>query len=202
MILLAAVLASIAIAWLRGGRFTELLRMPLRWGGLAVAAFAVQALFIYQTPSWKVVGEWEWQELLFVSSHLLLLLTVWANRHLVGVPWIGLGLLLNLAVMVANGGWMPITANALVRVGFANLVPSLASGTRVYSSKNIILSLEETRLWFLSDVFALPRPFPIPSVFSIGDVIVAFGVFMLIQDAMVRKKEWARLRGLGERTRG
>jgi hypothetical protein len=104
--------------------------------------------------------------------------------------------------MVANGGWMPITPNALAGVGFANLVPSLASGTRVYSSKNIILTLEETRLWFLSDVFALPRPFPIPSVFSIGDVFVALGVFVLIQDAMVRQEELAQLRELGERSTG
>jgi hypothetical protein len=202
MILLAAVLASVAIAWLRGGRFTELLRMPLRWGGLAVVVFAVQALFLYQTPSRKVVGEWGWQELLFTGSHVLLLLTVWANRHLVGVPWIGLGLLLNLVVMVANGGWMPITPNALVGVGLTNLVPSLASGTRVYSSKNIILSREATKLWFLSDVFALPRPFPVPSVFSIGDVLVAVGVFLLIQKAMVRQEAWARSPSLSERSRG
>jgi hypothetical protein len=202
MILLAAVVASVAIAWLRGGRFTELLRMPLRWGGLAVLAFAVQALFIYQTPSRRVVGVWGWQELIFVGSHVLLLLTVWANRHLVGVPWIGLGLLLNLAVMLANGGWMPITPHALVRVGLEDLVPSLASGTRVYSSKNIILSPEATRLWFLSDVFALPRPFPVPSVFSIGDVFIAVGVFLLIQKAMVGQEEWARLTELGERSVG
>jgi hypothetical protein len=114
---------------------------------------------------------------------------VWGNRHLAGVRWIGLGLLLNLGVMVANGGWMPVRPEAIVRVGHTSLAPSLASGTRVYSSKNIVLPLEETRLWFLSDVFVLARPFPVPSVFSIGDVFVALGVFFLIQAAMLTRAE-------------
>jgi len=189
MILVAAIVVSIAIALLRGGRFTALVRMPLRWGVLAVAAFAIQALFIYQIPSRKVIGAWGWQELLFVGSHLLLLIVVWANRQLGGIKWIGLGLLLNLVVMVANGGWMPIRPEAVIKVGHTSLVPSLASGTRVYSSKNIVLSSQETRLWFLSDIFVLSRPFPIPSVFSIGDVFVALGVFLLIQEAMLGYRE-------------
>jgi len=93
--------------------------------------------------------------------------------------------------MVANGGWMPITPEAIIKVGHAGLVPSLASGVRVPSSKNIILSPGETRLGFLSDVFVLPRPFPVPSVFSIGDVLVALGVFFLIQNAMLQAESKA-----------
>ncbi len=185
MILVAAIVVSIVIGLLRGGRFNGLAAVPLCCGALAVVAFAAQALFIYQTPSRKAIGVWGWQELIFVGSHLLLLVTVWANRHLEGVRLIGLGLLLNLVVMVTNGGWMPITPEALIKVGHAGLVPSLASGMRIYSSKNMLLSPQETKLWLLSDVFVLPRPFPVPSVFSVGDVLVALGAFFLIQSAML-----------------
>ncbi|MGC8787774.1 MAG: DUF5317 domain-containing protein [Anaerolineae bacterium] len=189
MILVAAIVVSIIAALLRGGRFTRLVSFPLRWGLLAVAAFAIQALFIYQTPVRKNIGVWGWQEVLFVVSHLLLLAAVWANRHLPGVKFIGLGLLLNLIVMVANGGWMPVTPEAVVKVGHTGLVSSLEPGTRVYSSKNIILTAEQTKLRFLSDIFVLAKPFPIPTIFSIGDVFVAAGVFLLIQGAMLG---WAR----------
>lgn len=185
MILIAAIVASIVVALLRGGRFTNLINIPLRWGLLAVTAFAIQALFIYQKPIHKSIGVWGWQEILFMVSHLLLLATVWANRHLPGVKLIGLGLLLNFIVMVVNGGWMPVTPEAVVKVGHTGLVPSLESGTRVYSSKNIILPRERTKLQFLSDVLVLARPFPIPTVFSIGDILVAAGVFLLIQGAML-----------------
>nr|MBC7244866.1 DUF5317 domain-containing protein [Chloroflexota bacterium] len=150
-----------------------------------MTAFAIQALFIYQKPIHKSIGVWGWQEILFMVSHLLLLATVWANRHLPGVKLIGLGLLLNFIVMVVNGGWMPVTPEAVVKVGHTGLVPSLESGTRVYSSKNIILPRERTKLQFLSDVLVLARPFPIPTVFSIGDILVAAGVFLLIQGAML-----------------
>ena len=185
MILVVAIVVSIIIALLRGGRFSALATLPLRYGVLAVAAFAVQIIFIYQTPSSKIIGTWGWQELLFASSHLLLLATVWANRHLAGVKWIGLGLLLNLAVIVANGGWMPITPDAIIKVGHTGLVPTVTPGMRIYSSKNIILAPEETKLRFLSDIFIISRPFPVPSVFSIGDVFVALGMFLLIQNAML-----------------
>lgn len=185
MILVAAIVVSIAVALLRGGRFTNLVSLPLRWGLLAVAAFAIQALFIYQIPTRKTIGVWGWQEIFFMSSHLLLLATVWLNRHLPGVKVIGLGLLLNLTVMAANGGWMPVAPDAVVKVGHTGLVPSLETGTRVYSSKNIILPAEQTKLRFLSDIFILARPFPIPTIFSIGDVFVAAGIFLLIQGAML-----------------
>lgn len=185
MILVAAIVVSIAVALLRGGRFTNLVSFPLRWGLLAVAAFAIQALFIYQTPTRKTIGVWGWQEIFFMTSHLLLLATVWLNRHLPGVKVIGLGLLLNLTVMAANGGWMPVAPDAVVKVGHTGLVPSLETGTRVYSSKNIILPAEQTKLRFLSDIFILARLFPIPTIFSIGDVFVAAGIFLLIQGAML-----------------
>ncbi|MBM4430588.1 MAG: hypothetical protein FJ026_09630 [Chloroflexi bacterium] len=189
MILAVSIVVSLAVALLRGGRFSSLLRLPLRWGLLAVAAFAVQAFFIYQSSGRKEIGIWRWQEVLFVGSHALLLLTVWANRHLAGVTWIGLGLLFNLVVMVANGGWMPITAEALTQVGHTSLVDSLDPGTRVASSKSIILPRQETRLWILSDVLILARPFPVPSAFSIGDVLIATGVFFLLQGAMLSYRE-------------
>ena len=185
MVLLAALGASVIIALLRGGRFGTLAMVPLRYGGLAVAAFALQTLFIYQTPLRKAAGVWGWHELVLVGAHLLLLVAVWGNRHINGVKLIGLGLLLNLAVMVANGGWMPVTPEAVVRVGHTDLAPSLASGMRIYSSKDIILLREETNLWFLSDIIVLPRPFVVPSVCSIGDVLVALGAFAFIQGGML-----------------
>jgi hypothetical protein len=184
MVLLAVILFSTVIAWLRGGRLANLSKIPLHWGVLAVAAFAVQALFIYGAPAQPVVGGWGWPELVFSTAHLLLLFVAWRNRKLTGVAWVGAGLLLNWAAMLANGGWMPITPASLARAGHTDLAPSLAAGTRVYSSKNIVLPKDQTRLWLLSDIFVLAEPFPIPSVFSAGDVLVAVGVFLLIQDAM------------------
>jgi hypothetical protein len=185
MILLLAIAVAIVIALARGGRFASLVNVPVRWGVLPILAFAVQALFIYQAPEQQDSSIWSWQEWLFLSSHVLLLVTVWVNRSLPGMLWVGAGLLLNLVVMVANGGWMPVAPQAVIRAGYSGLASSLEPGTRLFSSKNIVLPAESTALQPLSDVFVLARPFPVPSVFSVGDVFVALGVLLLIQGAML-----------------
>lgn len=185
MILVVAVVFSLVVGLLRGGRLGGLIRLPLRWAPLAVIAFAVQAYFIYRAPLRGSGVPWGWQEMLLFGSHILILVVLWANRKLAGAKWIAYGLLLNLLVMIANGGWMPVTPEALIRTGQAGLVSSMASGIRVQGSKSIVLSQHETRLWFLSDVFVLAKPFPLPSVFSIGDALVAVGVFLLLEAALL-----------------
>jgi hypothetical protein len=189
MILVVAMAAAIVLTWIRGGRLAALSRLSPRLSVLAVAAFTVQAAFIYRTPSGAVDGSWSWEEALFVGAHVLLLFMVWANRHLPGAKWIGCGLTMNLLVMLANGGWMPITPEALVQAGHRHLVSSLTAGTRVSSSKSVVLPRGQTSLWYLSDVFVLSRPFPVPTVFSLGDVLIAFGAFLLIQAGMLQPQE-------------
>ncbi len=186
MILIIALAASVVIALLRGGRVAGLTGLRLRWGWIAIVAFVAQMVFIYQKPVQKVVGAWGWQELALMGSYLLLLAATWANRHLHGMTLITLGLLLNLLVMAANGGWMPVSPEAVRRAGLAHLAPSLAPGARLSSSKDIVLLRAQTRLWFLSDIFVLPKPFPVSSVFSIGDVASVLGAFLLVQKGMLR----------------
>lgn len=116
-----------------------------------------------------------------VGSYLLLLLVVAFNRHLPGLPLVGLGLTLNLVVMVANGGYMPISPEAVAQAGFNHLLLSDEPGARLASTKDVLLPRDMTNLWVLSDIFVLPEFLPLRSVFSIGDVLLASGVFVLFQ---------------------
>jgi hypothetical protein len=97
---------------------------------------------------------------------------------------IGAGLAANWIVMAANGGHMPVTYEALVAAGRAHLVESTMPGTLVFGTKDILLPLAETQLWPLSDIFVIPPPFPIPSVFSLGDALLALGMFRLVPAAL------------------
>lgn len=185
MILLAAVLVSVVIALLRGGRLENLARLPLRWGGLIILAFLAQTYFIYGSPASARSGGSGVQEAVLIGSALLVLLVIWLNRRLPGIAVIGLGLLLNVAVMVANGGLMPITPQAIQAVGHEGRVTATEPGAKLGYSKDVVLSRAETRLWLLSDIFVLPRPFPIPSVFSLGDMLIAIGAFITIQHGLL-----------------
>jgi hypothetical protein len=42
---------------------------------------------------------------------------------------------------------------------------------------NIVLSVTDTRLWWLSDHLLLPAWFPVRKALSIGDVLIAVGAF-------------------------
>jgi hypothetical protein len=183
MILLLALLLSFLIALLRGGRLTRLQDLPLGGPGWAVLAFALQTAAIY-LPVAQSPALWWFDTGLLILSYLILFVFVWANRRLPGMALIGVGLLCNLAAMLANGGYMPITPEAVQRIGHSGRVVAGAGGLRVGLSKDIVLPREQTRLWFLGDIFLLPPPFPLPSAFSPGDVGVALGAFILVQAAL------------------
>jgi len=187
MILVLAVAVSLGVAVLRGGRLENLATLPLRWGGIVIIAFVAQAYFIYRSPFARASGVFGIQEMVLIGAGVVVLMVVWANRHLRGIVLLGFGLLLNLTVMVANGGLMPISPEALRAVGHERAVAAVEPGAKVDDSKDVVLSRAETRLWFLSDIFVLPRPFPLPSVFSVGDVVVALGVFVTLQDGLLAR---------------
>ena len=50
------------------------------------------------------------------------------------------------------------------------------------------LVTENTKLVYLADVIALPKPYPIVSIISIGDLFLSIGIYLFFQESMVRKK--------------
>lgn len=182
MILLLALAVALLVAFLRGGSLRNLADFHLEWGWLAGLALAIQIVAVY----WATGDSYLYlQGGALVVSGLLLLPMVWRNRRSPGLALIGLGLALNLAVMVANGGFMPITSEAVARIEHQHSIVHLDGVKRMSGSKGIVLPREETALWALSDIFIIPPPFPVASAFSLGDVLVTVGAFIFLQRAMV-----------------
>ncbi len=183
MILLLATVLALLVALVRGGTLGGLASVRLRYGWLAILAFAVQTSAIY-FPDRGGAGPWELQALVLVGSQALLLVVVGLNGRLPGMPLVGLGLALNLLVMAANGGYMPITPEALARAGLGHLALSAEVGSRLMATKDILLPRAATRLWVLSDVFVIPAEWPASSAFSAGDVALVVGVWLFFQRTM------------------
>lgn len=182
MILLVAVLLSLVVALLRGGRLSRLAEVPFRYGWMAILALALQILTIC-FPLPRSESLWGPRALLLLGSNALLIAVVVLNRKLPGLPLIGLGLGLNLLAMLANGGFMPVAPEALAQAGLANLALDTAAGAHLRASKDVLLTRENTCLWILSDIFVLPQP--VGTVFSLGDIFLALGAFVLFQRAML-----------------
>lgn len=182
MILLLAFALAVGWALARGGRLSRLQSLPLSAAGVALGACALQIVVMFM-PVGDASGALL-RPALFMLSYGFLAFFVWRNRSLPGMPLIAVGLLLNWGVMLANGGYMPVTFESLRAAGRAGLVAGPTTGSLVAGSKDILLTAAETRLWLLSDILIIPPPFPLSSVFSVGDVLIAAGLFWLVQAAL------------------
>ena len=177
----AWVLLAIAIGLMRGGRLDGLWSLPIRWGGLVILAFLLRlSLHLMGAGGLELADAVVWT--VQAVSYGLLLLAVLINRRIPGIPTLGAGVLANGLVILVNGGRMPVSAEAAEAIGqstaFARL---MQEGSYLHQAL-----AGEARLTFLADVFATPSWLPVRSVFSVGDVLILAGVFILIQHLMLK----------------
>jgi hypothetical protein len=168
----------------RGRTASQIASIPLRSTWLALLALALQVPLL-RAPSGPTqpLGL---QHSLFLLSHLLLLAFVWRNRRLTGIQILGLGVLCNILVTISNDGFMPVTPEMLVRINPGSTADQWPLGYHYGGSKDIILPRERTDLWLLSDILILPPPFPWPTAFSLGDVLIGIGIVLLLQGSTNR----------------
>jgi hypothetical protein len=171
--ILLAVPVGIALGYLIGGRLGRLSEIRFEWAWLAATGLAVQIL-LFSTPigdSFRGgVGE-----AIYVASTGMVLVAVWRNLRIPGLALVALGAISNLAAIVANGGVMPTTPEALAAAGL---------DPREGFSNSAIL--DDPALAPLTDIFALPPWLPFANVFSIGDVLIALGIVLVIAIGMRR----------------
>lgn len=171
-------IVSLIVAFLRGGSLLRLGQLHIRHAYLILLGLALQ-LFIFS----PLGARWEsWMGYLYLASLTLLLLAVALNRDLPGIGLLGLGLFLNLLVIAANGGLMPVSVQAARRARLFDMIATLQATGR---HRHMVLMDEGTKFWFLGDTIVLGYPLPSAQVFSPGDILVALGAFIFLQWAML-----------------
>lgn len=175
----AAVIVSVVVGLLRRGRLMSLADFPFRQLPLVLVAFGLQVGLSVAASRSVALGFFG--PLIHVATYTLLVMVIWANRDTPGFLTTGAGFALNLAAIVTNGGRMPVSEPALIQAGLFDLAAVLRAG----DSYTHTLATAATRLVWAADVFALPPPFPRPTVFSAGDVLIVVGLFAIIQWLMV-----------------
>ena len=166
MLLAAALFVCVATVPVLGGRLELLADLELRARWTLIAALGTQVTIVYLVPSWP-------EGLLsaaHVASYLFAVGFLVANRRVPGLAIIAFGGALNLLTIAANGGVMPASAAALRSAGLDDTPGQFASS----------ISVAHPKLAFLGDVFAVPGSFPIHNVFSVGDICIILGAFVLL----------------------
>lgn len=181
MILLTAIIAGILTGWgyarWKGWTWHPPLFQSV-W--LVVVGFLPQ-WFAFYLPWTRQIFSDRAASICLVSSQALLLVFALINRKVTGMPLLALGLGCNLVVILANGGFMPLTWEAAKSLAGPSVLNSLELGERIGSgSKDILLLNSQIVLPWLADRFVPPAFLPYRFAFSLGDVCIAAGAFWLL----------------------
>jgi hypothetical protein len=184
MVAIYGVAIGLTLGWLRGGQLSELRNLRLRLGWVVLPAALLQLLVV--TDPWAIWREPGMAGLLLMISYAPFVAFIAANPRVPGLAVAGIGLALNLVVMLANGGLMPVSPQSQLAAGHPE-DREIIVGARTSAGKGIILPASETRLAFLSDTIVMP-PFPRPMIVSLGDLVMVGGLAYGVHAAMRRRK--------------
>jgi hypothetical protein len=168
--ILYAVLAGLVIGLVSGGSVARLGELHFTWAPLIVVGTLVQVL-LFSTTVGDALGAAA--PAVYVASNVAVLIAVWKNRAIPGLLVVLVGGAANLLVIVANGGYMPVSHDALVAIGRA------ARDGYVNAR-----SVDGAVLGPLTDQFAMPAWLPMANIFSVGDVLIGVGAAIVIVAAM------------------
>jgi hypothetical protein len=185
--LLVIVLASLAGVVL-GGRLSGLAYLRLRGVVLAVAGFV--ALAVLQLGP-QALRRGVLHAGLLAGSYALIVAFLVVNRHLAAVRLAAVGIALNIAVIVLNGG-MPVSAAAAARAG----LPDPRAGKDLLGGKHVLAG-RHTRLRPLGDVIPIPVP-GFRQTISGGDLVVLAGIAWLVFGAVHPRQSESDARALAE----
>jgi len=181
-LLIESVGTSVVVGKLRGGSFSNMKDANIEKWYFFVSGFFVEFTAVFMAEKGFTFFR---NNVLLVHllSYTLLFIGLYFNRRTLGFKVIASGILLNFLVIMANGGQMPVSGEAMVGIGLVDNMTAIRDGHVITHT----LMGSETALRYLGDIFVLPKPYPRPKIFSIGDVLMAVGVFLYIQEIMIKK---------------
>ena len=169
LIVIGALLGFVA-GLLTGGSARNLLALRLRWPLVVIGAFVIRELEIRTALATSRLAP-----LVFVISLLALIAwAVWHRDRLPGIWLVAVGMTLNLVVVLANGGRMPVVVAA------AHLGPPELRERGVWAEYAIMGP--HTRLAWLGDWILLPQPIGriLPQAYSAGDLVSLVGLALVM----------------------
>lgn len=180
MILGVAVIAGILFGLFLAHWKKETWQPPALRHSWLVAVFFLPQLLAFFLPVTRNLFPDSLVAASLVLSQFGLLAFCILNWRTAGMPILTFGLLLNLVVILANGGLMPISTETVQRLVSPETASRLQVGERLGVSKDILLAPESIIFPWLADRFTPPDWLPYRFAFSVGDVFIGGGAFILL----------------------
>ncbi len=178
---LSAIALALVVGALAGGGLPRLAELRLRWLWLLGLALGLRIL-AYLARNWGIDDSVPLGGA-FIAAYVLIFAWLWGNWRVPGLQIAAVGIGLNTVAVLLNAGQMPVWTGALNAAG---LTPA-ELGTDPFHFLMSATSLADfvQRGGIFGDVV----PFPVPlfrDVVSIGDVLLALGIFWAIVSSMTR----------------
>lgn len=175
MFIMAIALAMI-IGFLIRGSLKNLENLKFEKIGLIFAAFIIEFFVIILTKN-EIIDVGILTFLVDLIMYIFLFLFIYFNKKDKFIVIMGVGFLLNAIAIFANGGAMPISSEALKIAGLH--VNTTKTGLYVVIDSS-------TKLAFLGDI--IPSTFLRRTVMSIGDIVSALAMMMIVILSMKKTK--------------
>jgi len=167
-----------------------MLRINSPYVALAALTTELAGIFVLNPQDSDVL-----RRVLIMSGYGLAVVFVWRNRRSRPLQLLGLGLLLNLLPMLANGGLMPLTPERAAHAGLSEKFPTITTGSAIPRTKDVLKDGVDVRIAPLSDVLVLPPGLGLHAVASAGDLVIAagliYGLTRLVFDQLSQRRQRA-----------
>lgn len=173
MFMIIPVVLSVLVALLLRRPLSRLADVRLCHPWLILIAILLQ-IVMFTEPLGPVLAHAHVIPVLNTATYVLVLVFCLLNFRVRSLLVVAVGCFLNGLAIIANGGYMPADP-----VSAGHVVHDLVESGIVNNSRALD---ESTRLPFLTDIFHMPSWMPLANVFSVGDIVVAIGVFLLLQE--------------------
>ena len=173
--LIETLIFAFIISIVSGGKLSRLGELVLREFWLVPLALLIQSGVYWAAVQGIGLGPSWVSPVLDTGSYFLLLIFTVRNISLPGMRFITLGILLNALVIGFNGGVMPVDPSFLPEASRN----ALQEGQGTHG-----LMTSSTHLSFLADVLYLDLLGLRKQMFSVGDVLIDLGIFLLVYKTM------------------
>jgi MFS family permease len=178
---LSTILLALLVGALAGGGIPRLADLHLRWTFLLVAAVLLRVLAGLSRETGigaDIPVGWA-----FIAAYGLIFVWLYGNWRVPGLQIASVGIGANMAAVLINAGQMPIWSAAFFAAGFTQA--DIANDPFHFLLAAESVSEFVARGGLFGDVIPLPVPI-LRDVVSIGDVLLAIGIFWAIVYSMVR----------------
>lgn len=178
---LSAIVLALLVGALAGGGVPRLAELRLKWLWVLGLALALR-IGAFAASQWGIDGSLPIGAF-FVLDYVLIFVWLWGNWRVPGLQVAAVGIGLNTLAVIFNGGQMPVWIGALRAAGLS--AADLGRDPFHFLLSTTTVADFVRRGGIFGDVVPFPVPF-LRDVVSIGDVLLALGIFWAIVSSMTR----------------